>query len=120
MVRHRGCVVDTDQRRVCDRDGEWYHFDRLEVAGNTLYYARPLNFDVLKYHERWLVPEQGWSISRFKFSPLEPDPFDWYIEMELIDVERSLWTVLDGYLDCSPSAHAPCTPAPTSTRRSAR
>jgi predicted RNA-binding protein associated with RNAse of E/G family len=99
VVRHRGAVVDVKQRCVCDRDGEWYPFDRLEVAGNTLYYARPLDFDILRYHERWLIPDQGWSISRFQFTPLEPDPVDWYIEMELIDVEGSLWTVLDGYLD---------------------
>jgi hypothetical protein len=99
VVRHRGAVVDVKQRCVCDRDGEWYPFDRLEVAGNTLYYARPLDFDILRYHERWLIPDQGWSISRFQFTPLEPDPVDWYIEMELIDVEGPLWTVLDGYLD---------------------
>jgi predicted RNA-binding protein associated with RNAse of E/G family len=99
VVRHRGCVVDTEQRRVCDRDGEWYPLDRLEVAGRTLYYARPLHFEVLTYHERWLIPDEGWSISRFQFTPLETDPVDWYIEMELIDVEGPLWTVLDGYLD---------------------
>ena len=84
---------------MCDRDGEWYPLDRLEVAGNTLYYARPLDFDILKYHERWLIPGQGWSISRFQFTPLEPDPVDWYIETELMSVDGPLWTVRDGFLD---------------------
>lgn len=63
-MRHRGAVVDVEQRGVCDRDGEWYPFDRLEVAGTTLYYARPLNFRVLKYHERWLIADEGWSGQR--------------------------------------------------------
>ncbi len=99
MVRHRGAVVDVKQRCVCDRDGEWYPLDRLEVAGNTLYYARAVNYKAFDYHERWLLPEQGWSISRLRWTAGWHEDFQWYIEMELIDVEGSLWTVLDGYLD---------------------
>jgi predicted RNA-binding protein associated with RNAse of E/G family len=91
--------VDVDGRAVCDRDGEWYALDRLEVAGNTLYYARGLDFHLFDYHERWLLPEQGWSISRLRFRPDAPDPIDWYIEMEVIDVSGPQWTVRDGYLD---------------------
>ncbi|MGH2609662.1 MAG: DUF402 domain-containing protein [Tepidiformaceae bacterium] len=99
MVRHRGAVVDVDRRAVCDRDGEWYPLERLEVAGSTLYYARQLDFHLFDYHERWLLPEQGWSVSRLRFFPHVPDPIDWYIEMEVIEVDGPLWTVRDGYLD---------------------
>ncbi|HEX6032473.1 MAG TPA: hypothetical protein VFY90_13655 [Tepidiformaceae bacterium] len=91
--------MDTATRRVCDRDGEWYPLDRLEIAGGTLYYARPLDFRLFDYHERWLLREQGWSISRLRFRPHVPAPMDWYIETEIIEVEGDLWKVRDGYLD---------------------
>ncbi len=99
MVRHRGALVDLSRGEVCDRDGEWYPLERLEVAGNTLYYARPLVSRAFDYHERWLLPEQGWSISRLRWTPGWHESFEWHIEMELIDVDGSLWAIRDGYLD---------------------
>jgi predicted RNA-binding protein associated with RNAse of E/G family len=92
------------------------------VDGRTLYYGRPLggpaDVEALRtagfseeaiaerkarltfdYHERWLLPDQGLSVSRFRFLPTAPYTIDWYIETEILSIEGHLWTVRDGYLD---------------------
>lgn len=100
MPRNGGSTVDVAKRQVCDRDGCWYDLDRLEVSGGALYYARAMtNFDLVTYHERWLLPDQSLSVTRFTWAPGVEPHFDWYIETDLIDVARPLWTVRDGYID---------------------
>jgi hypothetical protein len=98
-VRHRGADVDVATRRVYDRDGEWYPVERLEVAGTTLYYARPVEYHAFDYHERWLLPEQGWSVSRIRWRPNWHENFDWYIETEVMAVDGDCWSIRDGFLD---------------------
>jgi len=121
LSRHNGATVNVATRRVCDRDGLWYPLDRLVVAGRTLYYARPIggsDMDVWRehgyseeavaaalqqrifdYHERWILVDQGWSISRLAFLPTAEHPIDWYIETEIIAVDGDRWHIGDGYLD---------------------
>jgi predicted RNA-binding protein associated with RNAse of E/G family len=78
----------------------WYPLDRLVVADVALYYARPIaGSEHFHYHERWLLPEQAWSVSRFTFHDHFKDRVDWYIEMDFIELEGGLWRVRDGYLD---------------------
>ncbi len=97
MPRNAGSVVDTRALTVLDRDGRLHPLNRMELADGVLYHARFVDFHLFDYHERWLLPEHGWAISRLRFFG---DPHqDWYIEPDLIAVEDHLWTVRDGYLD---------------------
>jgi predicted RNA-binding protein associated with RNAse of E/G family len=74
--------------------------ERLAVHGETLYFGRPVEANEhFRYHERWLIPEQGWAISRFTFHEHFKDRVDWYIEMDLIQRDGPMWRVCDGYLD---------------------
>lgn len=100
MARNPGSVIDVTSRRVCDRDGRWHALDDLTLADGALYYARPIAGNALfSYHHRWLLPDQMWVVNRFAFHSHVPDPLDWYIETDLIDVAGPLWRVRDTYLD---------------------
>lgn len=93
-------MVDAGMRLLRERNGASYLLDTLVEAGETLYYARPIDssssFD---YQERWLLPAPGWSVSRFRLLDGAPLRVDWYIETDLITVEDRRWTVRDAYLD---------------------
>jgi predicted RNA-binding protein associated with RNAse of E/G family len=88
-------------RRVLERDGRWYALDRLATTDSGLYYARPVaGSDHFHYHERWLLPDHTWSVSRFTFHDhLREGRVDWYIEMDAIEAKDGRWRVSDGYLD---------------------
>jgi predicted RNA-binding protein associated with RNAse of E/G family len=100
-VRNAGSTVDVGGRRLLERDGNWYDLDRLEVTGSALFYSRPIaGSEHFYYHERWLLPEHTWSVSRFTFHDhFREGRVDWYIEMDAIEVKDGLWRVKDGYLD---------------------
>jgi predicted RNA-binding protein associated with RNAse of E/G family len=99
LPRNAGSIVDTSAGTVRDRDGAWSALDRLVVEGRSLYYARPVPYDTVSYHERWLLADESLSFSRFRFSAKAPYTIDWYVEPDLIQVEAGLWTVRDGYVD---------------------
>lgn len=101
MPRNPGATIDTDRRAVLDRDGVWHPLDELHVAGNTLYYARPLEFPgiTFDYHRRWVLLDQQWSISQLRFFPGAENAIDWYIEPDNIEREGALWSVRDAFLD---------------------
>lgn len=99
MVRHRGADIDVERRAVFDRDAQWHELDCLEVAGTALYYARPVPAQGFTYHERWLLPEQGWSISRIHWRDGWHEDFDWYIETEIMAVDGPVWSIRDGFID---------------------
>jgi predicted RNA-binding protein associated with RNAse of E/G family len=100
VARNRGSTVDTATERVRDRDGLWYPLDRLVIADRAVYYARPIDYPGhITYHERWLLAEQGWSLSRFVFTADAPYTIDWYIEPDIIEIEGHRWHVHDGYVD---------------------
>jgi predicted RNA-binding protein associated with RNAse of E/G family len=72
----------------------------LVVAEGGLYYARPIaGSEHFYFHERWLLPEHAWSISRFTFHEHFKERVDWYIEMDAIEIAGERWRVSDGYLD---------------------
>ena len=100
MPRNGGSSTDTEARRVLERNGKSYPLERLELSDGALHYARPIassaNFN---YHERWLLPRHGWSLSRFSFTGRANRGLDWYIETDTIEVKGNLWTVRDCYLD---------------------
>ncbi len=100
MKRNPGTTIDVAGARVEERDGCWYPLERLAVSGDTLYYGRPVTgIPLFTYHERWLLPAQGWAVSRFVFAPGVPAPMDWYIETDLIEVDGPRWRIRDCYLD---------------------
>lgn len=103
VKRNGGTIVDLAQGTVSDREDGWVVPDRLIVGATGLYYARPFpeNYRLLTYHERWLLPAQGWSVSRFQFDPRREIRQDWYIEPDIIEISRSgsLWRVRDVYVD---------------------
>ncbi len=100
-MRHTGSVVDISAGTVRDRDGGTYALDRLELAGGCLYHARAVAYPRFDYHERWVLPVQGWAISRFRW--LVEAELDWYIEPDLITVAGPSWEVADGLLDVAVS-----------------
>lgn len=100
MPRNAGSEIDTNARNMRERDGRWYPLERLLVAESGLYWARPIADSMhFSYVERWLLPGPGWAISRPTFHSHLTGMFDWYVETELIEVDRSTWRVRDGYLD---------------------
>jgi len=100
MTRHDGSVVDVAQRLVRDRRGRWHPLQRLMVGESGLYLGLPRVEDAhFTYRELWLLPEQGWSVSRFQYQPHVQPQVDWYIETDPIAIDGSLWHVRDGYLD---------------------
>jgi predicted RNA-binding protein associated with RNAse of E/G family len=100
VPRNPGSVVDIEGRRVFDRDRVWYPLERFVLADAALYYGPPISGNRhFYYHERWLLPEHSWSISRFSFHDNFKDRVDWYIETDLIDITANLWRVRDCYLD---------------------
>jgi predicted RNA-binding protein associated with RNAse of E/G family len=99
LARNKGSVVDPGGTRLRERDGAWYTLDRVIVEGGALYYARPLPFATLSYHERWLLPAENLSFSRFAFTDKAPYRIDWYVEPDLIEVREGLWHVKDGFID---------------------
>jgi predicted RNA-binding protein associated with RNAse of E/G family len=108
MARNAGSDIDTKTRCIRDRDGLWYSVDRMVIADSGLFYSRPLGSSeeqhrapgqLFHYHQRWVLPKQGWVVNRMSFFPDVPDPLDWYIEPEIITVNRDIWFVRDAYLD---------------------
>jgi len=99
MPRNGGKLVNVAARTVRDRNRTVYPTARLELGADGLYYARPIATSrTFHYHECWLLPAQGWVISRFAFLPGQRE-VDWYIETDRIEVSGPLWQVEDGYLD---------------------
>jgi predicted RNA-binding protein associated with RNAse of E/G family len=100
MARHRGVDVDTAARRVRDRDGCWYPAENLVVSEAGLYYYRDFpDGELFSRNEKWLLPGPGWVINRLSFLPHVPDPLDWYIEPDSVQVDGSIWRVRDAFLD---------------------
>jgi predicted RNA-binding protein associated with RNAse of E/G family len=108
MTRHAGADIDTITRRVRDRDGLWYPLDRMVVADGGLFYSRPIGSSaeqhrvpgqLFHFHQRWILPKQGWVVNRMSYFPDVPEPMDWYIEPEIITVNGDTWRIRDSYLD---------------------
>lgn len=98
-MRNAGKDIDIGRKVVRDRDGLWHPVDTMQVSGGVLYYARPVPAEHFNYHELWAFPEQDWVVSRLHFHPDAPDPIDWYIEPDLVDVTGDMWAIRDAYLD---------------------
>jgi predicted RNA-binding protein associated with RNAse of E/G family len=79
------------------------HFalDRLEIANHRLFYARAIPEDAsVHYQETWLIPDQGWAVTRFAFRDhLRTGAIDWKMEPDLVRQDGSLWRVTNGLLD---------------------
>jgi len=96
-----GALVNTGERTVRGRDGAVYPLEQLAVHGGALYYGRVFaNHPQVCYHERWLLPAQGWVVNRFRTLPQLP-PFwcDWYIDLDSTEVDGDRWLVADRFLD---------------------
>lgn len=91
--------MDAGQRTVLDRDGLDHPLLRLAVADRTLYYARAVDYPGFSEHERWLIPDFGWSVSRFRWRDGWHEDFHWYIETELMEVAGPIWSLRDGFID---------------------
>lgn len=94
-------VVDVSARTVTARDGTLHPFERLIVVGNALYFGRPGAANPrIAYEERWLVPAQGWMFVRWTpHAELPPLGYDWYIDLDQIEICDHQWSVRDRYLD---------------------
>jgi predicted RNA-binding protein associated with RNAse of E/G family len=100
MPRNGGALIDAAAATVRERNGAVCALDRLEVAGDRLYYGRPTpDIDLFSYHERWLLPDRGWVVNRFVFRRPDASDMSWYMETDRIEVNGPLWSVHDGYLD---------------------
>src|SRR5688572_3805743 len=99
MARHLGALLDLEARTVRGRRGELYQLDRVELVPGGLAASRHMlghaRFD---YLESWLLAEEGWSASRFTDSRGIAETM-WYVETEVIEVDGSVWTVQDGFID---------------------
>lgn len=100
MARN-GYVVDAVGGTVGGPDGDTYALDRVEVVNGRLFYARPIAENAsIFYQDLWLLPVQGWAITRFAFHEhLRATSIDWKMEPDRVEREGPLWRVSDGYLD---------------------
>lgn len=101
MARHQGALVTVGARTVRGRSGETFPLDRLELTDGGLYYGRFFEgHPSVRYHERWLLPAQGWVVNRFAMRPDAP-PFwcDWYIDLDGVEIDGDTWRVDDRFLD---------------------
>jgi predicted RNA-binding protein associated with RNAse of E/G family len=96
-----GYVVDTSALMVGQPGGPLWALDRLELAGGRLYYALSIAGDPsISYQETWLIPDEGWAITRFRFQPQPVSPaIDWKLETDWIEAHGDTWLVHDGFLD---------------------
>lgn len=101
MTRHNGIMVDASAGTIRYRDGQILPADRIVNGGSALYFAAEWpHHRRFRYHESWLVPAEGWAVSRFTHRPdAEPFPFDWYIDIDHVGIEGHLWRVADRFLD---------------------
>ncbi len=102
-MRHPPTLIDVVARTASARDGHHYPLDRLTIAGDSLYFARHGAADPrIAYQERWLVPARGWVIIRWTLhAGAPPLGYDWYVDLDRIDVAGNCWTINDRYLDAT-------------------
>jgi predicted RNA-binding protein associated with RNAse of E/G family len=99
-MRHDGRLVDVERRLERDRQGRWHPAERLQRSECGLFYGRAwADHPHFTYSEAWLLPAQGWAVTRFTFRPDAPVKPDWYLEVDAIEVQGSRWHQRDGYLD---------------------
>lgn len=93
--------VDIPSQMVSARDGLFYPIDRFAVSDGALYFGRyGAANPSIAYQERWLLPEQGWVVIRWTMHPdVEPLGYDWYVDIDRIDIHDGHWTITDRYLD---------------------
>ncbi|MHB8577392.1 MAG: hypothetical protein ACYDCQ_18935 [Dehalococcoidia bacterium] len=96
-----GYVVDAAARTVGGPGGDTYALDRVEVVQGRLFLARSIaNNASIFYHESWIMPVQGWVITRWAFhEQLRATAIDWKMEPNQVEVDGPLWRVSDGFLD---------------------
>lgn len=99
MGRNSGKDIDVSRRVIRDRDGVSHETEGLTVIGHVLYYGRPImDFHLFDYHELWAFAGLDLVVNRLHFLPGATDPFDWYIETDIVDVQDAVWRIRDGYL----------------------
>ncbi len=98
--RHVTLVQIADQTE-CDRAGIVRPIDRIVVGDGRLYYARQSpEHPRRSSFERWLLPEQGWVVSRFHpMATAQPYGFDWYIDIDHVKPGVDTWRIDDRFLD---------------------
>jgi predicted RNA-binding protein associated with RNAse of E/G family len=96
-------VIDVAARTVSARDGRHYPLDRLTTTGDSLYFARRGAADPrIAYQERWLLPARGWVVIRWTLhAGAPPLGYDWYVDLDRIEVTGHCWSVSDRYLDAT-------------------
>ncbi len=101
MPRQQPSLLDVRARTWHRRDGRAHPLDRLEVRGETLYYASILDDSpTIRYFERWLIPSCGWMVNRFQFHEhAERRHYDWYVDIDHIEVADGRWRMDDRFLD---------------------
>lgn len=101
MTSHPPIRVNIASQTVSARDGLFYPLDRMSMAEGALYFGRHgANNPGIAYQERWLLPEQGWVVIRWTMHPdAEPFGYDWYVDIDRVDVHADRWTITDRYLD---------------------
>jgi predicted RNA-binding protein associated with RNAse of E/G family len=99
MKRNPGCTIDVARRRILDRDDAWHDVELLSSSEHGVYYARPIDYELFWYQERWVLPGPGWVINRFAFHAQRNHGWDWYIEPEVIARDGDMLRLQDGYLD---------------------
>lgn len=74
--------------------------DRWERTDTAAYYTRPITGNAsIAYAETWLLAGRGFIVSRFQFHPSVTPTCDWYLDIDTVTVNGTLWTVDDRYLD---------------------
>lgn len=101
LTSHPPIRLDLPNRTVSARDGLFYPIDRLAVSDGALYFGRHgANNPGIAYQERWLLPDQGWVVIRWTMHPeAEPFAYDWYVDIDRVDIDGEHWTITDRYLD---------------------
>ncbi len=101
LANHPPTRIDIPERLVSARDGLRYPMDRFAMSDGALYFGRHgAGIPEIAYQERWVLPAQGWVAIRWTMRDgVAALGYDWYVDIDTVDVQDAHWTITDRYLD---------------------
>ncbi len=101
MPRQKSELVDLRAGTARSREGTLHSLRDVCRGEGVLYYAHAItNHARIQSVERWVLASRGWVVNRFHtFPTAEPYDFEWYVDLDHIEVDAETWRIDDRFLD---------------------